>query len=78
MTTQVPNEGSHMRIYQVGKTAKEDFRLLEAYDMTLEAVVSKLMWILGRTTDPVKVQEMFYHPIAQDLLFLSAGAQDID
>ncbi len=78
MTTQVPNEGSHMRIYQVGKTAKEDFRLLEAYDMTLEAVVSKLMWILARTTDPLQVQEMFYHPIAQDLLFLSASAQDIE
>ena len=46
--------------------------------MTLEAVVSKLMWILARTTDPLQVQEMFYHPIAQDLLFLSASAQDIE
>jgi hypothetical protein len=36
------------------------------------------MWILARTTDPLQVQEMFYHPIAQDLLFLSASAQDIE
>lgn len=72
MTTQVPNEGSHMQIYQVGHTAKEEFKLLEAYDMTLEAVVSKLMWVLAQTTDPEKVRALFYQPIAQDLLFLSA------
>lgn len=76
MTTQVPNEGSHMKIYQVGHTAKEQFHLLEAYDMTLEAVVSKLMWILARTTDPEKVEELFYHPVHQDLLFRSAVQAD--
>lgn len=72
MTTQVTNEGSHMQIYQVGQSVKKEFRLLEAYDMTLEAAVCKLMWILAQTTDPEQVRETFYRPIAQDLLFLSA------
>lgn len=76
MTTQVPNEGSHMKIYQVGHTAKEQFHLLEAYDMTLEAVVSKLMWILALTTDPQKVEELFYRPVHQDLLFHGAVQAD--
>ena len=47
----------------------KDFGLLEAYDMTLEATVTKLMWILGQTTDEKKVREMFYHTINRDILW---------
>ena len=60
MTTQVTNEGSNMSVYEVGKSIKKEFDLLEAYDMTLEAVVTKLMWILGQTSDPEEIREMFY------------------
>ena len=52
MTTQVTNEGSDMSVYEVGRSIKQEFGLLEAYDMTLEAVVTKIMWILGQTKDP--------------------------
>ena len=52
MTTQVTNEGSNMSVYEIGKTIKKEFGLLEAYDMTLEATVTKLMWILGQTHEP--------------------------
>jgi len=45
MATQVANEGSDMTVYQVGVRVKKDFDLIEAYDMTLEAVITKLMWI---------------------------------
>ena len=48
MTTQVANEGSNMTVYEVGKRVKQDFKLLEAYDMTLEAVITKMMWMMGR------------------------------
>ena len=41
MTTQVTNEGSNMSVYEIGKTIKKEFGLLEAYDMTLEATVTK-------------------------------------
>ena len=45
MTTQVTNEGSNMSVYEVGRSIKLQFGLLESYDMTLEATVTKLMWI---------------------------------
>lgn len=72
MTTQVTNEGSNMSVYEVGKSIKKEFDLLEAYDMTLEAVVTKLMWILGQTSDPEEIREMFYKTINRDMLFTRA------
>lgn len=69
MTTQVTNEGSNMSVYEVGHSIKKEFGLLEAYDMTLEATVTKLMWILGHTQDQEKIREMFYHTINRDILW---------
>ena len=48
MTTQVENEGSDLSVYCVGNSIKRNLPILEAYDMTTEAVTAKLMWILGR------------------------------
>lgn len=67
MTTQVQNEGSNLRLYRVGYSLK-DMKVLEAYDMTTEAVVAKLMWILAQTRNPDRVRELFYSPIQFDLL----------
>lgn len=69
MTTQVTNEGSNMSIYEVGHTIKKEFGLLEAYDMTLEATVTKLMWILGQTDREKNIREMFYRTINRDILW---------
>ena len=69
MTTQVTNEGSNMSVYEIGKTIKKEFGLLEAYDMTLEATVTKLMWILGQTHSPDTVREMLYSTINRDILY---------
>lgn len=69
MTTQVPNEGSDMEIYKVGNKLKNKVSVLEAYDMTTEAVVCKLMWALGRETSPEKVKTLFYQTIANDILY---------
>ena len=68
MATQVPHEGSDMSVYEVGYNVKKKFELIEAYDMTLEAVVTKLMWVLGQTSDPAEVRRLFYMPIARDIL----------
>lgn len=68
MSTQVPYEGSDMEVYKVGYTIKEKFGLLEAYDMTTETVVTKMMWILGQTTDVCAVREMFYRQINHDVI----------
>lgn len=69
MTTQVPNEGSDIAIYQVGHYLKQNNNVLEAYDMTTEAVVTKLMWVLSITKEVAKVKELFYTTISNDILF---------
>jgi L-asparaginase len=69
MTTQVPNEGSDMNIYKVGHELKNKVHILEAYDMITEAVVCKLMWILGLTSDPSEIKKLFYTTISNDILY---------
>ena len=69
MTTQVPNEGSDIAIYQVGHYLKKNPNVLEAYDMTTEAVITKLMWILGQTKNIFEIKELFYTTISNDILF---------
>lgn len=76
MTTQVTNEGSNMSVYEVGKQIKQEFRLLEAYDMTLEAAITKLMWILGQTREPEKIRRMFYETVNRDVLWVSSHARN--
>ena len=67
MTTQVPFEGSDMSVYAVGgKVVSRD--IIEAYTMTLESVVTKLMWILAQTKNPNTARTLFYIPVAHDLL----------
>ncbi len=68
MTTQVPTEGSDMVIYNVGSRIKEKFDLLEAFDMTPEATVTKLMWLLGEKKDFGQIKELFYKQINHDML----------
>ncbi len=69
MTTQVPNEGSDLSVYHVGGRLKSTVRLLEAYDMTTESALTKLMWIMGITSDFAEIERMFYTPVAKDLLY---------
>ena len=69
MTTQVPNEGSDLTVYHVGGRLKSTRRLLEAYDMTTEAAVAKLMWIMGQTRDFAEAERLFYTPVARDILY---------
>lgn len=69
MTTQVQNEGSDLSVYSVGSRLKSDLGVLEAYDMTTEAVVAKLMWALGQAEDAEMIRRLFYTPVSCDLLF---------
>lgn len=70
VTTQVVNEGSDMMIYEVGKTIKKEFNLMEAYDMTTEAVITKLMWLMGLDTiSEEEFRGLFYKQINYDILF---------
>lgn len=69
MCTQVVNEGSDMTVYKVGKSLKEKYGFLESYDMTPEAVLCKLMWILALTRKRGEIKRLFYKNIAQDILY---------
>ncbi|MBR4410085.1 MAG: asparaginase [Firmicutes bacterium] len=68
VATQVVHEGSDMMVYQVGKKVKQDLQLLETYDMTLEAAVSKAMWVLASQHIEIEDRkEAFYTPVNYDL-----------
>ena len=66
--TQVPFEGSDMSTYSVGHQVKEQYPVIEAYNMTDEAVVTKMMWILGQTRNPSEVRRLFYTEISRDII----------
>ncbi len=68
VTTQVQHEGSDMNVYQVGRGWKNRFDLLEGYNLTYEAITTKLMWILGYTKDDDQIKELFYKNINYDLI----------
>ena len=69
MATQVANEGSNMMVYQVGKRVKQDLNLMEAYDMTLEATITKLMWLMGRSEmSHEDMRRAFYRKVNHDIL----------
>ena len=70
MTTQIAKEGSHMTVYEVGKKVKQDFGLIEAYDMSFESAITKLMWIMGNySPDYETLRAKFYKRINNDILF---------
>lgn len=70
MTTQVANEGSNMTVYEVGKRVKQDFKLIEAYDMTLESTITKMMWLMGQGMQEYDLlRESFYTAVNHDILF---------
>ena len=70
MTTQIAKEGSHMTVYEVGKKVKQDFGLIEAYDMSFESTITKLMWIMGTyNPDYEMLRRKFYTRINNDILF---------
>ncbi len=69
MATQVQQEGSDMSIYHVALRTKEKVSFLEAFDMNLPSVLTKMMWILSITNDSSKIKELFYTTINHDILY---------
>ena len=70
MATQVAHEGSDMTVYEVGHDMKKHCRFLESYDMTLESVIAKVMWMLGNFKGTgTDFEEIFYRNINYDVMF---------
>ena len=64
--TQCRYEGTKMDVYETGKRALE-IGALQAYDMTSEAALTKLMWILGMTENQREVRDYFSINIAGEM-----------
>lgn len=70
MATQVAHEGSDMTVYEVGHEMKARCNFLESYDMTLESVIAKTMWMLANQYVSKENQEdIFYKNINYDVIF---------
>ncbi len=48
-----------MHLYDAGKKAL-DLGAIQAYDMSIESVATKLMWALKRTQDPVRIKQIMH------------------
>ena len=66
VTTQVPEEGLDLGVYEVGRAYADRCGILRGDDMTTEALVAKTMWALGQTRDPAEVARLFYQPVNND------------
>ena len=74
VTTQVPEEGLDLGVYEVGRAFAEHPGILKGDDMTSEALVAKTMWALGQTRGlPAtkrreRLRELFVRPVNHDRL----------
>ncbi len=68
MSTQVQHEGSDMAVYEVGSSLRRLPGMMEAFTLTAEALVCKMMWILAQSDEPETVRNLLYKKIDHDLL----------
>lgn len=64
--SQCPFEGSNLDIYETGKKVLQA-GILEAHDMTTEAAVTKLMWVLGQTDDKEEIRRFFQQNLVGEM-----------
>lgn len=64
--SQCPYEGSNLSVYETGLLALKG-GVLQAYDMTAEAAVTKLMWVLGQTGKPEEIRDYFQLGLVQEV-----------
>lgn len=66
MTTQVPEEGLDLGVYEVGRAYADHPGILRGDDMTTETLVAKTMWALGQSRDADEIRHLFYRQVNHD------------
>lgn len=68
ISTQALLDGTDLSAYEVGRKFKDELSVIESHDMTLEAVLTKMMWVLGMVFERSEVERLFYTPVNFDIL----------
>ncbi len=77
MASQCLHGRVNMNVYSTGRELLK-LGVIPAEDMLPETALVKLMWVLGQTTDPKKVREMFLQDIAGELSPRSEYSEDLE
>lgn len=76
MISQCPYDGINMAVYGIGDQASEA-GVISGNDMTTEAAVVKLMWVLGQTKDPDEVRQLLSRNVCDEFTPRGAGNQPL-
>ena len=67
LSSQCLYEPSSPDIYEVSRVLR-DAGIIPSYDMTTEATVTKLMWVLGAVSDPERIQQLMRTNLANEMV----------
>lgn len=68
-------DGSNLSIYETGRRALQN-GAVQMYDMTTEAAVTKLMWLLGHEMDQEEIKRYFLETMVNEIRVCTDSSED--